>query len=233
SSIAFILRACHLLPSTVFHEETKTREDHEELFSSRMLRVLRIPSCLRGEPSYDLCERVAEPIEHPVAGDEEDDRHRRKRQEPFPVTDGVMEKENLLIAHRKMRERVCVEQRLESLQARLEPGVEDRCCKEPQREHVCEKVANIAEMDGERREDQCERCGKHELNQHGNRKPQQVPRRGRPKEREKEKKNGQAKKEMHHVCQHADDGQHFGREENFLDEIAAGNQRSGRLAERR
>ena len=43
----------------------------------------------------------------------------------------------------------------------------------------------------------------------------------------------QRQEEMQHVRQHADDGQHFGRKQDLLDQVAAGDERTGRFGQRR
>ena len=76
--------------------------------------------------------------------------------------------------------------------------------------------------------------GEDQLHRDGHRKPEEIARIGRVFVVDQEPdEDQQTKKEVDHVREHADDGQHFGGKEDFLDQIAAGNQRARRLGQRR
>ncbi len=97
-------------------------------------------------------------IEQPVAGEKQQHRAGAEREQPLPVADRTLvEEQDLLVRHREVRERVEVEEEMELLHARLEPRVDDRRREEPQRQQVRQDVADVAEVHGQRRQDQRQR----------------------------------------------------------------------------
>src|SRR5262245_51804364 len=88
-------------------------------------------------------------------------------------------------------------------------------------------------MCGERRQGQREAGREHQLYENDNRKPHQIPPvRWMTIDDEKKNQNRQAQKEVDHVRENTDQWQHFGGEEQLLDEIAATNERAGRIGQR-
>src|SRR5438132_9918317 len=107
--------------------------------------------------SDNLGERVTQPIEEPVAREEQHDRKAAEREEPLPVAQRSVEEQDLLIRHGEVRERVQVVQPSEPLHVGLEPGIDDRRREEPQHQHVRQDVANVAEVHGQGGEHERER----------------------------------------------------------------------------
>src|SRR5262249_31489460 len=144
------------------------------------------------------------------------------------MADGSVEEQDLLIRDREVRKRIDIEERAELLHVLLEVGVNNRRREKPEREDVRQNVANVAEMDRERGEQQAERAREDELHGDGDRKPEEIPRVRRvPVENQEDDQDDESEEEVHHVRQDVDDRQHFGRKQHFLDQVAAGNQRTG------
>src|SRR2546429_7969779 len=102
---------------TIYHEETNNHEGHEGhkvFFVQENFRVLRVSSCLRDYPCpseassllHHFCERITEPIEHPVAREKQDDRHPAEREQPPPVANRARKKQDLLIRDDEVRHRI-------------------------------------------------------------------------------------------------------------------------------
>src|SRR4029079_12325064 len=106
-------------------------------------------------PSDLLRERVAQPVEHEVREQKERDRGHAKRQQPAPVAERTLEKQYFLIRNGEVRERVQVQEPLAEI-GRVLPRVDDRRGKEPQLDHVRQDVSNVAEVDGQRRDEETE-----------------------------------------------------------------------------
>src|SRR5690606_880980 len=172
-----------------------------------------------------------QPVEQPVTDGAEDDRPRADREQPLPVTERPIEEEDFLIGDREVREGVPVE--VPHVLLHHHPRVDDGRGEEPQRQDVGQDVLDVAKVHRQRCQNQRQSRREQQLHEHDNREPDQLAGVNRlliPDQEERQ--NRQAEEEVHHVRQHADDGQHFGREEHLLDQIAVGDERVRRLAER-
>ncbi len=133
-----------------------------------------------------------------------------------------------------MRERVQVEVRLEVPNALLKPGIDDWRGEEPQRQHVGENVANVPKVHRERRQQERECRRKHQLDDDGDREPEQVRRPGIVLRVHQEgDENGQSEEEVHHVRQHADERQDFRGKQDLSYEVPTRDERPGGVGQRR
>ena len=137
------------------------------------------------------------------------------------MADGVWKKQNLLVRNRQVGERIQIEEQLIRQHFLLEPRIDDGRREEPEHQDVCEDIADIAEVHCQRRQREADARREDQLHKDRHRKPCQVPHiRRMPIQDQEEDRNRQREKEVHHVRQHADDGQDFGRKEHLLDQIA-------------
>src|SRR5688572_18255003 len=130
----------------------RTRRTQRAKSTGLLLRVLGV--LCGGEFSYGYRKTIAEPVEQPVGRDEQEQRGDAEGQQPPPVPDRYLEEEDLLVGHREVREGIQIEQPLVLLHVRLEHRIDDRGREEPERQDVGQQIADIAEMDGQRGEDQ-------------------------------------------------------------------------------
>ena len=177
-----------------------------------------------------LRKAVPQPIEDEVPARKTTTDSRPSASQPFPVAERAVEEQHLLI---RDRIRCVIGFRLSShahVRRRLLHRVDDRRREKPERQQVAEQVLEIAEVHRQRREEQRQADREHQLHQHDDREPEQLERIDRPLVVDQERRQDrQAEEEVHHVRQHGDDRQHFRGEQHLLDQVAAGDQRVGRL----
>src|SRR6516225_9314324 len=122
-------------------------------------------SSIAGVTSHRLRERIAQPVEHPIAGEKQHDRRDSEGEQPLPMSQRSVEEEDLLIGDREVRKGIDVEQPAELLHVRLEPRIDDRRREEPEHQHIGEDVTDVAEMDREGGEDQGQRRREDQLDE--------------------------------------------------------------------